>query len=394
MLRFIDAGESHGKCLMGIIEGLPEGLVVDLKQINIDLKRRQGGYGRGLRMSIEQDTIDIISGIINGKTIGSPLGLLINNKDFRNKSITKQEAKGSFNIPRPGHADLAGTLKYGLDNYQAILERASARKTAMRVAIGSVAKQLLEYFSIYSYSHVIRIGTVSVKDSTFIQEGEKDFSYIKEKINQSKVYCLEAETSEKMCQEIDKAKEEGDTLGGIFEVVVGNVPVGLGSHVFWDRRMDTRIAGAMMSIPGIKAVEIGEGIKSAESKGSLVQDSIYYQKIAPTKNSNKSSFYRQKNWAGGIEGGITNGEKIIVRAYVKPIPTLLKPLSSIDLKSKENSLANYQRSDCCVVPAASVVGESVINWETAKAFLEKFSGDSLQEITENFHNYQERIRKW
>lgn len=394
MLRFIDAGESHGKFLMGIIEGLPEGLVVDLEQINFDLKRRQGGYGRGLRMNIEQDAVDIISGLINGKTIGSPLGLLIRNKDFKNKTITNQEEKGNFNIPRPGHADLAGVLKYGLDDYQAILERASARKTAMRVAIGSVTKQLLEYFSIYSYSHVIRIGTVSVKDSALIQEEEKGFTYIKEKINQSKVYCLEAETSERMCEEIDKAKKDGDTLGGIFEVVIGNVPIGLGSHVFWDRRMDTRIAGAMMSIPSIKAVEIGEGIKSAESRGSLAQDSIYYQKISSTKNSNKSSFYRKKNWAGGIEGGITNGEEIIVRAYVKPIPTLLKPLSSIDLKSKENSLANYQRSDCCVVPAASVVGESVVNWEIAKAFLEKFSGDSLPEIAENFRNYQERIRKW
>lgn len=395
MLRFIDAGESHGKFLMGIIEGFPGGLSLNKELINNNLKRRQGGYGRGLRMNIEQDKVEILSGIIRGKTTGSPIGLLIGNKDWKKAKECKEEAEDDlFAIPRPGHADLAGLLKYGLSDYKAILERASARKTAMRVAIGSVATQLLEYFSIYSYSHVLRIGSISVKDSTLASKisTKKDINNIINMINQSKVYCLDADISEKMCQEIDQAKKDGDTLGGIFEVVVYNVPVGLGSHVFWDRQLDSRIAGAMMSIPSVKVVEIGEGLKSAKGRGSQAQDAIYYQKTLKLKDDNKSNFFRKKNWAGGIEGGITNGEEIIVRAYVKPIPTLRAPLPSVNLRDKKVSLANYQRSDCCVVPAASVVGESVVNWEIAKAFLEKFAGDSLREIEDNFNNYLKRIK--
>ncbi len=391
MLRFIDAGESHGKVLMGIIEGFPAGLSLNVKLINSDLKRRQGGYGRGLRMNIEQDKVEILSGIIAGKTIGSPIGLLIGNKDWTNKQIKQKEKEDFFTIPRPGHADLAGLLKYGFENYQAILERASARKTAMRVAIGSVAKQLLEYFSIYSYSHVIGIGSITAQENT-LRKIKKDIKNIKKRINQSQVYCLDTDISEKMCQEIDQAKKAGDTLGGIFEVVMYNVPVGLGSHVFWDRQIDSCIAGAIMSIPSVKAVEIGNGLKSAQSRGSLAHDAIYYQKSEKVNDSNKPNFYRKKNWAGGIEGGITNGEEIIVRAYVKPIPTLLLPLSSVNIRNKKSSLANYQRSDCCIVPAASVVGESVVNWEIAKAFLEKFAGDSLREIEDNFNNYQKRIK--
>ncbi len=394
MLRFIDAGESHGKCLLGIVEGFPEGMPLNLKLINDDLKRRQGGYGRGLRMNIEQDNIEILSGVIAGKTIGSPIGLLINNKDWIEEPLSNSAEKERFVIPRPGHADLAGVLKYGLDNYGVILERASARITAMRVAIGSLARQFLEYFSIYSYSHVIGIGSILIDDNT-IDGIKKELSGIKEikgKINKSRVYCLEEKISEEMCIEIDGAKKEGDTLGGIFEVVIGNVPVGLGSHVYWTRRIDARIAGAIMSIPGVKAIEIGRGMKSAQSRGSQAQDAIYYKKTSELKNSNKSNFYRKQNWAGGIEGGITNGEEIIVRAYLKPIPTLSSPLPSVNLRSKKESPANYQRSDCCVVPAASVIGEAVVCWEIAAAFLEKFAGDSLKEIKENFNNYQKRIK--
>jgi chorismate synthase len=264
----------------------------------------------------------------------------------------------------------------------------------MRVAIGSLARQFLEYFSIYSYSHVIGIGSILIDDNTIdgMKKKLSGIKEIKEKINRSRVYCLEEKISEEMCIEIDGAKKEGDTLGGVFEVVIGNVPVGLGSHVSWARRIDARIAKAIMSIPSVKAIEIGRGMRSAQSRGSQAQDAIYYEKAPELKNSNKSNFYRKQNWAGGIEGGITNGEEITVRAYLKPIPTLSSPLPSVNLRSKKESPANYQRSDCCVVPAASVIGEAAVNWETATAFLEKFAGDSLKEIKENFNNYQKRIK--
>lgn len=391
MLRFIDAGESHGKCLLGIIEGFPANVPLNLEQINNDLRYRQGGYGRGLRMNIEQDKVEILSGIISGKTIGSPISLMINNKDWANKPFAEQTESGGFFVPRPGHADLAGLLKYGFDNYSPVLERASARKTAMRVAIGSVAKQLLKLFSIYSYSHVVSIGSVSISDEK-IEQIKKEEIDIRKKICQSEVFCLDEQVSKMMCQEIDRAKVDSDTLGGIFEIVVSNVPSGLGSHVFWERGIDTRIGGAVMSIPGIKAVEIGKGIKSSTSRGSQVHDAIYYRKNPDLKKNNRSNFYRKQNWAGGIEGGISNGEEIVVRAYLKPIPTLANPLPSVDLRNKRESLADYQRSDYCVVPAASVVGEAVVTWEITSAFLEKFGGDSLQEIRDNFDNYQKRMR--
>jgi chorismate synthase len=388
MLRFLDAGESHGKCLLGIIEGFPGGFSLNEGAINRELKRRQGGYGRGNRMNIEQDCINVLSGVISGKTIGSPIGLMIQNKDWRNHNTGSQEA---LTIPRPGHADLAGVLKYGLSDYRPILERASARKTAMRVAIGSVARQLLEYFSIFTYSHVIRIGKVLVEDHIVEKNTIRD-NNIKESIEQSPVYCLDSAISEQMCREIERAKKDGDSLGGLFEIVIHNVPVGLGSHVFWDRRIDARITGAMMSIPSVKAVEIGEGIKSSEHRGSQVQDAIYYE-TGRNEKYKGTNYYRKKNWAGGIEGGITNGEDIVLRVYVKPIPTLLKSLPSVDLSSKKETKANYQRSDTCVVPAASVVGEAVANWEIAVAFLEKFYGDSINDIEANYKDYQERLRE-
>jgi chorismate synthase len=381
MLRFLDAGESHGKCLMGIIEGLPAGFSLNEEKINLDLTRRQGGYGRGDRMKIEQDKVEILSGLVEGKTIGSPLGLMIKNKDWEN---WQEKEYPPLTIPRPGHADFAGAIKYGFKDIRKVLERASARQTAMRAAIGSVASSLLEEFNIDIYSYVLRIGQVKAKRIvSFNRE-------VKEEINKSPVYCVDGIASIGMCREIDRAREKGDTLGGVFEVVITGMPIGLGSYVQWDRRLDARLASALMSIPGIKAVEIGEGIEASKKKGSTVHDEIFTQ-----EESEKDSFryHRKTNRAGGIEGGITNGEEVVIRAYLKPIPTLINPLRSIDFAAKKETRAIYQRSDICVVPAASVVGEAVAGWEIAVAFLEKFSGDSLAEIKGNYENYKESLRK-
>ena len=381
MLRFLDAGESHGTCLLGIIEGLPAGLSLNEENINLNLKRRQGGYGRGERMKIEQDRVEILSGLVEGKTIGSPLGLMIKNKDWEN---WQGKEYPPLIIPRPGHADFAGAIKYGFKDVRKVLERASARQTAMRAAVGSITSSLLEEFNIDIYSYVLRIGQVKAKRIvSFNRE-------VKEEINKSPVYCIDGIASIGMCREIDRAREKGDTLGGVFEVVIAGVPIGLGSYVQWDRRLDARLASALMSIPGAKAVEIGKGIEASEKKGSTVHDEIFAQ-----EESEKDSFryYRKTNRAGGIEGGITNGEDIVVKAYIKPIPTLINPLRSIDFATKKGTKAIYQRSDICVVPAASVVGEAVAAWEVAVAFLEKFSGDSLLEIKENYRNYRKRLQK-
>jgi chorismate synthase len=381
MLRFLDAGESHGKCLMGIVEGLPAGLSLSEEKINLNLKRRQGGYGRGDRMKIEQDQVEILSGLVEGKTIGSPLGLMIKNKDWEN---WQEKEYPPLTIPRPGHADFAGVIKYGFKDVRKVLERASARQTAMRVAIGSVANSLLEEFNIEIYSYVLRIGQVKARRITSFN------LKIKTEINESPVYCIDGIASIGMCREIDRAREKGDTLGGVFEVVITGVPIGLGSYVEWDKRLDARLASALMSIPGAKAVEIGEGIEASKKKGSTVHDEIFAQ-----EESEKDSFryYRKTNRAGGIEGGITNGEEVVIRAYLKPIPTLINPLRSIDFATKKETKAIYQRSDICVVPAASVVGEAVAAWEIAVTFLEKFGGDSLVEIKENYENYKELLRK-
>ena len=381
MLRFLDAGESHGKCLLGIIEGLPAGLSLSEENINLNLKRRQGGYGRGERMKIEQDRAEVLSGLVEGKTIGSPLGLMIKNKDWEN---WQEKEYPPLTIPRPGHADFSGAIKYGFKDVRKVLERASARQTAMRVAIGSAAGTLLAEFNIEIYSYVLRIGQVKARRITSFD------SKIKTEINKSPVYCIDGIASVGMCREIDRAREKGDTLGGVFEVVITGVPIGLGSYVQWDRRLDARLASAFMSIPGVKAVEIGEGIEASEKKGSAVHDEIF----APEKLEKDSfRYYRKTNRAGGIEGGVTNGEKVVIRAYLKPIPTLISPLRSIDFATKKETRAIYQRSDLCVVPAASVVGEEAAAWEIATAFLEKFSGDSLLEIKKNFKNYKKRLQK-
>lgn len=379
MLRFLDAGESHGKCLLGIIEGLPAGLSLNEENINLNLKRRQGGYGRGDRMKIEQDRVEVLSGLVEGKAIGSPLGLMIKNKDWEN---WQEKEYPPLTIPRPGHADFSGAIKYGFKDVRKVLERASARQTAMRVAIGSAASSLLKEFNIEIYSYVLRIGQVKARSITSFD------SKIKTEINKSPVYCIDGIASIGMCREIDRAREKGDTLGGVFEVVITGIPIGLGSYVQWDRRLDARLASALMSIPGVKAVEIGNGIEASEKKGSAIHDEIFAQ-----EESEKDSFryYRKTNRAGGIEGGITNGEDVVVRAYIKPIPTLINPLNSIDFNTKKETRAIYQRSDICVVPAASVVGEAVAVWEVAATFLEKFGGDSLLEIKENYKKYKKRL---
>jgi len=381
MLRFLDAGESHGKCLLGIIEGLPAGLSLNEENINLDLKRRQGGYGRGERMKIEQDRVEILSGLVEGKTIGSPLGLMVKNKDWEN---WQEKEYLSLTISRPGHADFAGAIKYGFKDLRKVLERASARQTAMRVAMGSITQQFLEEFDLNIYSYVLRIGQVKARRITSFNPK------IKAEINKSPVYCVDGIASIGMCREIDRAREKGDTLGGVFEVVISGVPIGLGSYVEWDRRLDARLASAFMSIPGVKAVEIGEGIEASKKKGSAVHDEIFIQ---DKPNNNYSRYYRKTNRAGGIEGGIANGEEVVIRAYLKPIPTLINPLRSIDFATKKETKAIYQRSDICVVPAASVVGEAVTTWEIAVAFLEKFGGDSLAEIKKNYENYKELLRK-
>lgn len=381
MLRFLDAGESHGKCLLGIIEGFPAGLSLNEKNINLDLKRRQGGYGRGERMKIEQDRVEMLSGLVEGETIGSPLSLMIKNKDWENWQDKKYP---SLTIPRPGHADFAGAIKYGFEDVRNVLERASARQTAMRVAIGSVAQQFLKEFNLNIYSYVLRIGQVKARRITSFSPK------IKAEINKSPVYCVDGIASIGMCREIDRAREKGDTLGGVFEVVITGIPIGLGSYVEWDRRLDARLASALMSIPGVKAVEIGEGVEASKKKGSTVHDEIFTQE---EQRKNSSRYYRKTNRAGGIEGGVTNGEEVVIRAYLKPIPTLINPLRSIDFATKKETKAIYQRSDICVVPAASVVGEAVAAWEIATAFLDKFTGDSLLEIKENYKKYGEKLQE-
>jgi len=341
MLRFLTAGESHGEALAGILEGMPAGLRIDAADINKDLRRRQEGYGRGMRMQIENDRAKILSGLIKGVTIGSPIAIVIENKDF---SIDKLPAVKN---PRPGHADLAGILKYGFKDARCVLERASARETAVRTGIGAICKILLKEFGICVTSRVLMIG------------GAKSEKMMKEKI--------------------DEAKKSKDTLGGIFEVIIKGVPPGLGSCAHCDMRLDANLSGAIMSIPAIKAVEIGDAIECAGRLGSKAHDEIFY--------SREKGIYRKTNNAGGVEGGMSNGEDIIVRGYMKPISTLMDGLTTIDIDTKKQVKASTERSDVCAVPAAGVVGEAVAAFVIARVFLEKFGGDSVIEIKRNYKGY-------
>ncbi len=382
MFRYLTAGESHGRALNAIIEGLPAGLSLDEEYIAHDLARRQGGYGRSARMEIEQDRAEILSGVRHGLTIGSPISLLIRNRDWENwKEImaiatTETESEKVTRL-RPGHADLAGTIKYGLDDIRPILERASARETAARVAVGAVARRLLKEFGIEIHSHTIAIGGVYAKNEG---SGKIDWN----NVEKSPVRCAKAETEKKMMAVIDKAKADGDTLGGVFQVVATGVPIGLGSHVHWDRRLGGKIAQAIMSINAVKGVEIGAGFSLANLPGSQSHDII---ERAGRK------WHHETNRAGGIEGGITNGEPVVVKAVVKAIPTLAKPLPSVDLKTGESVVAHVERSDVCVVPAAGVIGESMLAIVLADAVLEKFGGDHIKETLRNYKSYLGEINK-
>jgi len=388
MLRYLTAGESHGKGLVAILEGLPAGLKLSSEDIDRELRRRQAGYGRGKRMEIEKDKVEIISGVRMGRTLGSPIALLIKNLDWENwrEVMMVEDRKAiSQNIspltrPRPGHADLAGALKYNFDDLRNVLERASARETAVRVAVGAICKQFLSQFGIEIYSRVIQIG--GMKDVHQWQPMKASYQMIED----SPLRCLNKRAETKMIALIDSAKEKGDTLGGVFEVVILNLPVGLGNYVQWDLKLDARLAYALMSIQAIVGVEIGSGFMAAEKFGSQVQDEIFYEK-------SEHRFFRRSNNAGGIEGGMSNGEPIILRAAMKPISSLARPLSSIDIVSKKPVKAMKERADVCAVPAASVIGEAVSAFEIAKAMREKFGGDSLTETKRNYSGYLDYLRK-
>lgn len=380
MLRFLTAGESHGPALTAIVEGMIAGLPLTGEYINSQLARRQGGYGRGGRMKIEQDQVQLLSGVRGGFTTGSPVTLQVVNKDWANWSeimAPGPEARLEERVvtkPRPGHADLPGAIKYNQQDMRNILERSSARETAARVAVGTVARALLEELGITIMGWVRRIGPVEA----FLEEDQTPEQII-EAVLQSQLLCPDKQAETAMMKEIDRAKETGDSLGGVFEVQVSGIPTGLGSHVQWDRKLDSRLAGAVMGIQAIKGVEIGLGFGAAAVPGSQVHDEIFY--------SPEKGYHRETNRAGGIEGGISNGEPLVVRAAMKPIPTLYKPLRSVDIKTKEPFVASVERSDVCAVPAACVVGEAVVAWELAVALMEKFGGDSLGEV-------KERVDRW
>ena len=373
MLNYTTAGESHGRCLIVIVNGFPAGIHLDESDINAELKRRQGGYGRGGRMQIESDKVCILSGIRKNVTIGSPICLKIENKDYKIDTLP------DVIRPRPGHADLPGVIKFGHRDARNILERASARETAARVAAGALTKILLAKFDINVLGYVKGIGGVNSKKTV------KNPDEILKNRNKSKVYCLDKLAESKMIDKIKKAKKEGDSLGGIIEIMAFGVPVGLGSHAQWNLRLDGALAGALMSIQAIKGVEIGLGFDFSKKFGSQVHDEIFY-------SEDKSTFDRATNNAGGIEGGITNGEVVIARAAMKPIPTLMKPLRSVDIITKEPQSASTERSDVCAVPAVSVVGEAVMAFEIARCFMEKFGGDSIGEVTRNYEGYLGQIR--
>ncbi len=374
MIRYYTAGESHGPALTAIVEGLPAGLPVSAASIDHQLKRRQGGYGRGGRMKIESDQVQIMSGIRNGLTLGSPVSLMIENRDWKNweafMSSGEADMEGKrVKVPRPGHGDLAGALKYGHRDFRNILERASARETAARVAACTLGRCLIEHFGMMVSSCVTRIGSVTSRD------------FDPASLELSEMQCADGAAEQAMKELIDQARQKGDSLGGVFEIRIRHVPLGLGSHVQWDRKLDGRLAGALMSIQAIKGVEIGTGFASAAQFGSQVHDEIFY---------NGQGFERGSNNAGGIEAGISNGEDIIVRAAMKPIATLYNPLRSVDIDSGHQAPAAVERSDICAVPAAAVVGEAVAAMEIARAFMEKFGGDSIDEIEASLNHYRSR----
>ena len=381
MLNFHTAGESHGKALLSIVEGLPADIEIDLNIINNFLKRRQQGYGRGNRMQIEKDKVEIISGIRNSKTIGSPVGMMIKNKDWNNwkkiMDIYDIDIDDEVSKPRPGHADLAGVFKYGQKDIRNILERASARETAARVAVGGLLYNFLRYFDINIISHVIQLGDIRI-DKTI-----DDIKDIKAKIKKSKLNCIDHKKEKEMVDLIKEAKEKGDSLGGIVEVKTNRMIPGLGSHTSWERRIDKSISAAMISIPSVKGVEIGSAFTNAAKKGSKVHDEIYYDE--------SRGYYRSTNNAGGIEGGITNGEPLVIRLAVKPIPTLSKPLDTVDINTKSTKKAFKERADVTVVPSVGVIGEAMLIYILSKEILIKFGGDNIKETVSNYKNYMNNL---
>jgi chorismate synthase len=388
MFRFETAGESHGECLVATLTGLPAGVPVSLEAVNRELWRRQQGYGRGGRMKIETDRAEIVAGVRYSKTIGAPIAIIIQNKDWKNWMDTlpvqgsdhEPQKHKPVSRPRPGHADLAGSLKYNFPDARYILERASARETTARVAIGALAKALLAQFGITVLSHVVGVGEARlerpVEWDELVELSQKEAVLLG---------CVDPEAEARMKEVVDQAYRTGDTVGGVFEVVAHGVPPGLGSHVTWDSRLDGRLAQAIVSMQAVKGVEIGFAAEGAASFGSRVQDTIQYNREA-------RQFTRGANRAGGLEGGMTNGQDVLVRGMLKPISTLRRPLESVDLTTREPALAAYERSDVCVVPAAGVIGEAMVAIVLAQAFLEKFGGDSLEETRRNFEGYKEQVR--
>jgi len=390
MFRFLTSGESHGPGLTAIIEGIPAGLKVLAADVDIHLQRRQGGYGRGGRMKIERDRVTFRSGVRHGLTLGSPITLEVENRDWQNWQVKMsvaevEEEVEPVTLARPGHADFAGSIKYGHDDIRNVIERSSARETATRVAVGALCMIFLRQFGIEIHSHVLAIGPAADASNSAIDR-HFDETYWQQ-VEQSPVRCGDAALSEQMIAYIQDSKTRADTCGGIFEVVASGVPIGLGSYSQWDRRLSTRISAALMSIPSIKGVEIGNGFEQSRLPGSQVHDVIQYDE--------KLGWQHRTNHAGGVEGGISNGEPIVARAAVKPISTLAHPLPTVDIRTRENvSEGRYERSDVCVVPAAGVVGESMLAIALTEAWLEKFGGDSMPETLANFKAYVATIQSW
>ncbi|MBV8053428.1 MAG: chorismate synthase [Acidobacteriaceae bacterium] len=390
MLRYFTAGESHGEAIVGFLSGVPSGLKVDATFVDRELWRRQQGYGRGGRMKIEHDTVHIISGVRHGLTIGSPITVLLENKDWKNwqESLPVEEGDPAKHkrvpSPRPGHADLAGALKHNFAEARYVLERASARESAARVAIGALAKLFLGALGIEVLSHVTSIGAVAVQH-------EISWDQIRAQCKKGEILlnCAEPETEQQMKEEVDKVLRTGDSLGGVFEVVAAHVPPGLGTYAQWDDRLDARLAAAVMSLQAVKAVEIGSGITAAASPGSATHDEIGYE-----SSRGFAGFTRTRNNAGGIEGGVSNGEEIRIRGYLKPISTLRRPLQSVDFASREPVKAAYERSDVCVVPAAGVAAEAMVALTLAACALDKFGGDSMTETMRNFNGYLEQLKNF
>jgi chorismate synthase len=391
MLRYFTSGESHGEALVAFLSGVPAGLAVDQAFVDRELWRRQQGFGRGGRMKIESDRAHFLSGVHHGKTIGSPIAVMLENRDWQNWKDSLPVETGDpakhkrVASPRPGHADLAGALKYDFTDARYVLERASARESAARVAIGALAKLLLRELGVEVLSHVIAVGAVTIGDREIPWEQIETVSRKSEVL----LACAETDAEERMKEEVDKVLRTGDSVGGVFEVVAHNVPPGLGSYAQWDERLDALLAGAVMSLQAVKAVEIGTGIQAACSPGSAVHDEIGYQ-----SDSGFAGFTRTRNNAGGLEGGVSNGQEIRVRGYLKPISTLRRPLQSVDFATREPVKAAYERSDVCVVPAAGVAAEAMVALTLARCALEKFGGDSIKETKRNFQGYLEQLKNY